>query len=165
MIENRLRVGYIGVPVPLFGASQWVSIHNISNSYEMGTYSVGGDYDRPIPRKILETRGVPRNMFGINKKGAGFNYRYDNLSRIKKRMSKKSFDSFSTFYRNNKRKGTDIIICWAKFLWDSKEQYIKNFLGELGFYFNINNKGADVISNPGAPSYLFNWGVHEMKKV
>ncbi|MBV1819013.1 hypothetical protein L0P54_06465 [Anaerosalibacter bizertensis] len=68
MIENRLRVGYILFPVPLFGASQWPSIHNISNSNEMEPYSVGGKYDRPIPRRILETRSVSRNMFGIEKK-------------------------------------------------------------------------------------------------
>ncbi len=162
--ENRLRVGYISLPMPLFGASQWISIHNISNSCEMEPYSIGGDYDRPIPRRILETRGVPGSMFGMSKKGAGFNYRYDNLSRIKTRMSKKSFDSFSIFYKNNRRKGINIMIHWIKFLWNSKEQYIRYFLGKMGFQFDVNNRGADAVSNPGAPSYLFNWGVYEIMK-
>ncbi len=103
MIEHRLRTGYIILPMALFGASQWESIHRISNSAEMEAYSVGGNYDRPIPRRMLETRNVDRGMFAVKKSGAGFNYRFDNLSRIKKRMSDKSFESFYAFYKNNKR--------------------------------------------------------------
>jgi hypothetical protein len=69
MIEHRLRIGYIIVPMPLFGAAQWPSIHRISNSEEMQLYSIGGDYDRPIPRRIIETRGIARNMFGFKNAG------------------------------------------------------------------------------------------------
>ena len=164
LIENRLRVGYIILPVPLYGASQWVSIHNISNSEEMKPYSIGGNYDRPIPRRILEDRGVPRSMFGMDKKGAGFNYRYDNLGRIKKRMSPESFERFNKFYKNNKRKGINIILHWLKFLWNTKEQYIRYFLNKIGLDVQFNKIGADAISNPGAPSYLFNWGIYELIK-
>jgi len=85
--ENRLRVGYIMLPMALFGATQWPSIHRISNSPEMAPFSIGGDYDRPIPRRILESRGVERSMFAQRKTGAGFNFRWDNLRRIRRRMS------------------------------------------------------------------------------
>lgn len=84
MTENRLKVGYILLPMPLFGATQWPSIHEISNSKEMEDFSIGGEYDRPIPRRIVETKGVERTMFGMKKIGAGLNYRFDNLNRIKK---------------------------------------------------------------------------------
>lgn len=164
MIENRLRVGYIIVPMPLFGASEWPSIHEISNSEEMRPFSIGGNYDRPIPRRILETRGIERTMFGMEKKGAGFNYRYDNVSRIKKRMSKDSFDAFYSYYKGNKRPVLKSARHWVRFLWNARSQY----LGYLGRKFGIRFHGsaveANALSNPGAPSYLFNWGVHEMVK-
>lgn len=48
----------------------------ISNSEEMCCYSMGGNYNHIILGRILETNGVPREMFGIKKKGAGFNCRY-----------------------------------------------------------------------------------------
>ena len=33
----------------------------------MQPYSVGGDYDRPIPRRIVEEAGVGRHKFGMRK--------------------------------------------------------------------------------------------------
>lgn len=164
MIENRLRVGYIVLPVPLFGAPQWISIHEISNSDEMKNYSIGGNYDRPIPRKILEDRGIARDSFGMKKKGAGFNYRFDNLNRIKKRMSKKSFNSFHIYYLNNKRKGINIIKAWVVYLWHTKSYYMSYFLGRIGICIKNNKLSVDAIANPGAPSYLFNWGIFKMIK-
>ena len=37
----------------------------------MGDWRVGGDYDRPIPRRIVESAGVPRDYFGMRKMGGG----------------------------------------------------------------------------------------------
>lgn len=162
LIENRLRVGYIVLPMPLYGASEWPSIHEISNSDEMKSFSIGGGYDRPIPRRILETKGVKREMFGMEKKGAGFNYRYDNLNRIKRRMSEKSYKNFYVYYKNYKRTDLKVIKHWVKFLWETRTLYINYFLNKIGL--NVKNKPLkeDGISNPGAASYLFKWGIHEM---
>ncbi|MDK0960216.1 hypothetical protein QTH00_13495 [Clostridium perfringens] len=164
LIENRLKVGYIILPIPLFSAINWESINNISNSKEMIKFSIGGNYDRPIPRRILEESGIDRSMFGMEKKGAGFNYRYDNLSRIKKRMSKKSFESFYKFYRANKRKGLIKYYIWIKFIWGSKKIYAAYLLNKFGISVNLNINMNDKTSNPGASSYLFNWGINEMIK-
>lgn len=68
MSEWRLRVGFILVPLPLYGGKQWISIHKISNSEEMEKWSIGGDYDRPIPRRMVEENGVGRELFGTAKK-------------------------------------------------------------------------------------------------
>ena len=66
--EGRLAGNYINVATPfLFGRSR-PSIAAISNSEEMRRWSVGGDYDRPIPRRILEEAGAPRSAFGHSKK-------------------------------------------------------------------------------------------------
>lgn len=66
--EGRLEGGYVNVALPfLFGRSR-PSITRISQSAEMTPWRVGGSYDRPIPRRILEENGVPRQAFGIRKR-------------------------------------------------------------------------------------------------
>ena len=66
--EGRLATGFINLALPfLFGRSR-ASIAQISTSPEMEKWSVGGAYDRPIPRRILEEAGVPRSAFGLRKK-------------------------------------------------------------------------------------------------
>jgi len=37
---------------------------------EMMPYTLNNDYDRPIPRRIAEESGVPRELFGQEKKAA-----------------------------------------------------------------------------------------------
>ena len=67
--EVRLTLGFINCPVTYWGGAQIADIAAISNSEEMEYWSIGGDYDRPIPRRIVETTGVPRECFGQNKQG------------------------------------------------------------------------------------------------
>ena len=68
LTEFRLREDFLHLPLPFVGAFHHPSIHAISNSAEMRGYSVGGAYDRPIPRRIAEEAGVARNIFGQSKK-------------------------------------------------------------------------------------------------
>jgi hypothetical protein len=66
--EYRLRTGFINVPLISVGARHSAPVQKITNSQEMiGAYSVGGDYDRPIPRRIAEEAGVDRSLFGVKK--------------------------------------------------------------------------------------------------
>jgi hypothetical protein len=68
LAEGRLVGGYINLALPfLFGRSR-KSLARISASDEMAPWRVGGNYDRPIPRRILEQAGVPRGAFGLRKK-------------------------------------------------------------------------------------------------
>jgi hypothetical protein len=67
LTEYRLRVGFIYLPVPFLGARFPGPIKAISNSADMRAFTVGGDYDRPIPRRIVEEVGIPRNEFGVGK--------------------------------------------------------------------------------------------------
>lgn len=66
--EFRLRVGFLHIPVPMIAVRQHAHINAIAHSEEMSPYSVGGNYDRPIPRRVLEEQGVPRKAFGQTKK-------------------------------------------------------------------------------------------------
>jgi hypothetical protein len=65
--EFRLRVGFAHVPVPFIGARLPWLLRNISQSEEMRPFALRDDYDRPIPRRIVEEKGVGRGMFGLLK--------------------------------------------------------------------------------------------------
>jgi len=70
MTEFRLRVDFIDVPLPVFGMAQNASLQRITESEEMRPWSVGGYYDRPIPRRIAEEAGIPRGTFATVKRAA-----------------------------------------------------------------------------------------------
>ena len=53
-IEFRLRVGFIVFPIAFVAARHNASINRIMNSPEMLPWSIGGEYDRPIQRRIAE---------------------------------------------------------------------------------------------------------------
>lgn len=68
MNEFRLRADFIHVPAPFVGARRHPKILEIGNSDAMRDWSIGTDYDRPVPRRIAEDAGVPRAAFGQNKR-------------------------------------------------------------------------------------------------
>ena len=66
--EYRLDTDFIHVPCPYIGVLAQPSIQKISRSDEMQRWRIGGDYDRPIARRIIETAGIDRTAFGRDKK-------------------------------------------------------------------------------------------------
>lgn len=62
--EFRLRAGIIFVHAPTIGAASASAIHRITQSDEMKPWAIGGKYDRPIPRRIVESAGIARRAFG-----------------------------------------------------------------------------------------------------
>jgi hypothetical protein len=65
--EIRLKSGFINVPVPFLFARSIASLHRIALSTEMGPWRLDNSYDRPIPRRIAEEGGIPRDAFGFRK--------------------------------------------------------------------------------------------------
>jgi len=68
--EYRLHVGYIHCPLPFLGARHLPEIDRITHSEEMKPWHTGGKYSRPIPRRMIEEAGVPREAFGQYKRGS-----------------------------------------------------------------------------------------------
>lgn len=161
MIEHRLRIGYLLLPLPLYGAEQWESIRKITLSEEMKPYEVGGYYCRPIARRIVEEAGVPREKFGQNKLGVGINYHYDNLNRLRKRMSDRSFQSYLAYFSSHKHHWTTNLYPWLKFVWSSRNAYydfaVRKIMPNKTIFFS-----SQFVSSPGASSFLFHWGVEMM---
>lgn len=94
----RLRVGWIHIPVPFIGCTSHPAIHRISNSEEMKPWTLNNNYDRPIPRRLLEEAGVERHIFGMKKRAAGLNLPVEGL---KERMTKESLDDYMKYYREH----------------------------------------------------------------
>jgi hypothetical protein len=68
--ELRLRTGFLHfAPATIAAAVHAPRIHGWNEAPEMRPWSIGGDYDKPIARRILEEAGVPRHLFGQEKKG------------------------------------------------------------------------------------------------
>jgi hypothetical protein len=68
--EYRLRAGFVHLPLPFLGASQYEDIHAISVSPGMVPWRTRKSYSRPICRRIVEDAGVPRKAFGQRKRAA-----------------------------------------------------------------------------------------------
>jgi hypothetical protein len=74
MSEYRLHVGFIHMPCPFIGWSQLSDIVTLSRSDEMTAWNIGGTYNRPICRRLLEDAGVPRGSFAVSKTGASIRF-------------------------------------------------------------------------------------------
>lgn len=67
LLEFRLRVGFLNFNPLYAGGLHVAALHAISHSDEMKPWRLGGSYDRPIARRILEEAGIPRGSFGVRK--------------------------------------------------------------------------------------------------
>jgi hypothetical protein len=70
LTEYRLWTGFLHCPVPFCAARELRRIHAISNAEAMKPWDLGGSYNRPICRRIVEEAGVPRELFGRDKRAA-----------------------------------------------------------------------------------------------
>jgi hypothetical protein len=68
LTEIRLVSGFINAAIPFVFARDIEDLVAISNSEEMAPWRLGNAYDRPIPRRIVESEGVVRTRFGMRKK-------------------------------------------------------------------------------------------------
>jgi hypothetical protein len=68
MGEMRLRTDFIHVAPAMFGYLEQASLLAISQGAEMRPWSTGGEYDRPIARRLVEEAGVPRDAFATAKR-------------------------------------------------------------------------------------------------
>ena len=68
LCEVRLRAGFYNIGVPFIFATRIEELMRLSHSEEMKPWSIGGDYNRPLPRRFAEEAGLQRDSFGRQKK-------------------------------------------------------------------------------------------------
>jgi hypothetical protein len=107
--EFRLRVGFIHLPLPFLGCASHPSIHRISRSEEMKAWCLGGDYDRPIPRRICEEAGIDRCLFGQKKKRVAISALTLTVAGEQK-PREGSLNDFMMFYRRHRSHGTRLVL-------------------------------------------------------
>ncbi len=93
-IEFRLDRGYIDFHLPYTGGVHAPDLLRISRSADMSPWRIGGDYDRPIARRIVEQAGVPRTLFGMQKMGGA-----NPIPRLEQ-FSDAARDEFMGFFRD-----------------------------------------------------------------
>lgn len=157
--ENALKNGYITLPLPAFGASVCESIKDVTNSEEMEPWTLHNSYDKPIPRRIVETAGISRKAFGQKKYGGGFYMGYDTLKSLKRKMSKEGYAAFLEYHKLF-RHTKPLRRLYHGFRYHLAVMPI--LLKKLGLKWKIHCK-ALRISNPYAPSELFFWSMDVMK--
>jgi hypothetical protein len=155
--EFRLRLGFVHVPVPYFGAVHHQAIHAISNLAEMAPWSLGNAYDRPIPRRIVEEKGVPRHWFGQSKKGsfAAVLWGRGRVGRL---------TSFEDFYHKHRKQVPLPSRAWAevRYLLDHARVAWTRIARRLGLPSSSLLDSRMAIPVPGRPAFLVAWGTSEL---
>ena len=165
IFENMLKNNTIVVAVPLIGGDRWTDLKRISNSEEMKPYSVGGDYDRPISRRLLEEAGVKWEMFGQRKFGGGISYSLDPFRRLRSKMSERSFEALCAYKKTFPKHWWNDKSYQIKFYWVNRSVYFNYISGRLRLKVKLKETGKRVgmLANPNATMMLC-WGVEMMKK-
>jgi hypothetical protein len=168
LTEFRLRVGFIRVMPAFFAAKSQPSIYRISNSKEMKPWSLGNDYDRPIPRRIVEERGIARELFGIHKKAVSILLNTD--KKLISKMKLTSLQSFESFYQNRKNERNK----FKQFYWNIMFSIYclfnrvlmkpNSFFQKRHIPLHLPNFVPNRFSQcPSRPSFLVHWGIATIK--
>lgn len=162
--ENALKNSYIVAPLPTYGSSTCSSIRKVTNLEEMKFWTLGTKYDKPIPRRILEESGVPRDAFGMKKFGGGFTFSYETKRSLKRKMTKEGYKDFIKYEKETgyQRRCFSRVINRMKYFMQMLPIYFNVINSRLGTNLKVKSKPGKF-SNPGATVDLFFWSVEIMK--
>ena len=151
--EFRLRLGFIHVPVPFFGAMRLQDVRGISKLPEMQPWTLGNDYDRPIARRILEEAGVPRSFFGQVKQGS-----FATLGVT--RRSPSHLSSFEEFYQRTRQQfgWIETARIDARYRLLEAERLWTRAAERHGLPRVVPRVTQWDVAEPGRPSLLVQWG-------
>jgi hypothetical protein len=157
--EFRLRAGFLHCPAPFLGGVLHPAIHAISCLPEMSPWTIGGAYDRPIARRILEEKGVPRGTFARGKTGS-----FSALQRAREAASGAA--TFEEAYARHRagfgllRRGSDEAVYFAR--------RVQSRLTKWSEYFGVPQLVAPRhytdIPIPGRLSFVVPWGVAALRE-
>ncbi len=149
--EARLKAGFINVAIPFMYSTQISTLNEISNSSELAPWSIGGDYDRPIPRRILEEFGIERELFGTRKKAV---ITFHNFP-----FNQKLSQDFKHFLKQEL--GISNAHCLAASFFDSSSFYVKKILDLILNRLNISINRTLTSSSLNLPYKLHIWALQK----
>lgn len=168
LVEFRMRTGFIHVPLPFVGGLSYPSILEISRGEEMRPWRLGNRYDRPIPRRILEEKGVPRAAFGQDKKATTVLLNRD--ATILNRMNPASAQSFEDYYRRHspeRRASRQKIALVMNRLYRTQAGILSRVnaaLRKARIPIAIQGPISERYSqSPGRPSWLVHWALEAIR--
>ena len=150
----------------IFGAMHNREIHSISNSESMCAWSVGGGYDRPIPRRIAEEAGIPRDAFGFRKYAGGHAAFVSD-----DRFSVEGLLAYERFVREShaqvpriRRFGWRLVTQGKAVFWrltrDLRKRHVRSSAYQRRFPFLLNREPVHV---PWKFMFLFQWSFDSLK--
>jgi hypothetical protein len=161
--EFRLRTGFIHVPVPFIGCENHADINAIGRSAELDPWRVGGRYDRPIPRRIAEDAGIPRELFGQEKSAAATWW----TQKPPKAESRESYEKFRGAHRRSEDTSTELVhsaLYWLSRRWVAFGSLAARALRKLGLHVHIPQVVPLRFTEPAAEAQLVQWGVSRVRQ-
>jgi len=167
-LEFRLRVGYLAFAPPSIAARHNRIIHDIATSEAMRPWSVGGGYDRPIPRRIAEEAGLPRDRFGTHKAASSHSHLSD-----PSRFSAKALNDYRRFLSQRHARIPRPIYnywraraWWRHYLWSNTSKYddrryVHSTPLQRRFPFILNAKPIRI---PWDYMFTFQWTVASVRR-
>lgn len=156
--EFRLRVGFAHVPVPTIGGRRHPDIHAITCSTEMDPWRLDSHYDRPIPRRITEEKGVPRDWFGRGKSATAIWW----TLRKPKPESAESYAQFRQARRLSRSRRAEEALHGAAYrlsrAWFRGSQLLSRALRRAGVHVELPQVIPRRYTEPANEDMLVQWG-------
>ena len=169
MEEFRLRVGFVHLPVPIIGGRRGPELCTISRAPEMRPWVLGTEFEKPIPRRILEEAGVPRTWFGLNKKATGARF-FDGPNRgpedLKAHLSHPSYRDYQRFFRERYKPNWQeyyyYFMSKLRWIWEESYRLFNTFIGRrLGLWELKPMALRHYLAWIGKNWLLFHWAVEK----
>lgn len=160
--EHAIQNGYMMLPLVLYGSTAAVSIQKISNAAEMEPWTLHTDYDRPIPRRILETAGVARESFGHVNRGAGISFsRNFTDKQVKYKMTPSGYEDFKQWLnqKGNNRWGWKRMIHAIQYHVSTIPEYMDYICSRMHRSTSFSKGHPNLYPNPGLPAKMVIWGI------
>ncbi len=182
--EVRLRANMMWISVPYIGHLAQPDITKISNSEEMKPFSIDGSYNRPVPRRIAEEAGVPRDTFGQKKCGGSalvgdtrvpipFGNHDQRRRALLGFLSEHSAERFEEYFTNIPRPRRSVVRAQRRAFWFHETLNALNYrvarrahpLGVKGVMPRAAMARIATYSSVrlDAGAWLAHWGIHECR--